>query len=232
MGKLSKRQQAVNEKIDSDRHYEVQEAVKILTELAQRTKFKESLDVAVNLGIDTKKQDQMVRGSTTLPHGVGKDVKVAVFASGDEAEAAQKAGADVVGLEDLAESVKGGNYDFDVVLATPQSMRVLGPLGRILGPRGLMPNPKSGTVTNDMATAVKNAKSGQVQFRADRGGVIHGCVGQVGQEAGQIKENIAALLEDLRKAKPASAKGTYLRKITLSSTMGPGVVIEPTSLES
>lgn len=232
MGKLSKRQQAVNDKIDSDRHYDVQEAVKILAELAQRTKFKESLDVAVNLGIDTKKQDQMVRGSTTLPHGVGKDVKVAVFASGEEAEAAEQAGADVVGLEDLAESVKGGNYDFDVVLATPQSMRVLGPLGRILGPRGLMPNPKSGTVTNDMATAVKNAKSGQVQFRADRGGVIHGCVGQVGQDAVQIKENIAALLEDLRKAKPASSKGTYLKKITLSSTMGPGVVVEPTSLES
>lgn len=232
MGKLSKRQKAVQEKIDSSQHYDVQEAVKILTELAGRTKFKESLDVAVNLGIDTKKQDQMVRGSTTLPHGVGKDIKVAVFASGDEAEAAQQAGADVVGLEDLAESVKAGNYDFDVVLATPQSMRVLGPLGRILGPRGLMPNPKSGTVTNDMATAVKNAKSGQVQFRADRGGVIHGCVGQVGQSAEQVKENIAALLEDLRKAKPASAKGTYLKKVTLSSTMGPGVAIEQTSLES
>lgn len=232
MGRLSKRQQAVNDKIEFGRQYDVQEAVEILTELAQRTKFKESLDIAVNLGIDTKKQDQMVRGSTTLPHGVGKEIKVAVFASGDEAEAAEQAGADVVGLEDLAERVKGGDYDFDVVLATPQSMRVLGPLGRILGPRGLMPNPKSGTVTNDMATAVKNAKSGQVQFRADRGGVIHGCVGQIGQNSSQIKENIAALLEDLRKAKPASAKGTYLRKITLSSTMGPGVAIEPTSFES
>ncbi|MXW53269.1 MAG: 50S ribosomal protein L1 [Gammaproteobacteria bacterium] len=232
MGKLSKRQKAVQEKIDPSHHYDVQEAVKILSELAQRTKFKESLDIAVNLGIDTKKQDQMVRGSTTLPHGVGKDIKVAVFASGDEAEAAQQAGADVVGLEDLAESVKAGNYDFDVVLATPQSMRVLGPLGRILGPRGLMPNPKSGTVTNDMATAVKNAKSGQVQFRADRGGVIHGCVGQVGQSGEQVKENIAALLDDLRKAKPASAKGTYLKKVTLSTTMGPGVAIEQTSLES
>lgn len=231
MPKLSKRQKAVQEKIDPNHHYDVQEAVKILTELAQRTKFKESLDIAINLGIDTKKQDQMVRGSTTLPHGVGKEIKVAVFASGDEAEAAQQAGADVVGLEDLAESVKAGNYDFDVVLATPQSMRVLGPLGRILGPRGLMPNPKSGTVTNDMATAVKNAKSGQVQFRADRGGVVHGCVGQVGQSEEQVKENIAALLEDLRKAKPASAKGTYLKKVTLSTTMGPGVSIEQTSLE-
>lgn len=232
MPKLSKRQKAVQEKIDPGHHYDVQEAVKILTELAQRTKFKESLDIAINLGIDTKKQDQMVRGSTTLPHGVGKEIKVAVFASGDEAEAAQQAGADVVGLEDLAESVKAGNYDFDVVLATPQSMRVLGPLGRILGPRGLMPNPKSGTVTNDMATAVKNAKSGQVQFRADRGGVVHGCVGQVGQSEEQVKENIAALLEDLRKAKPASAKGTYLKKVTLSTTMGPGVAIEQASLET
>lgn len=232
MPKLSKRQKAVQEKIDPSHHYDVQEAVKILTELAQRTKFKESLDIAINLGIDTKKQDQMVRGSTTLPHGVGKEIKVAVFASGDEAEAAQQAGADVVGLEDLAESVKAGNYDFDVVLATPQSMRVLGPLGRILGPRGLMPNPKSGTVTNDMATAVKNAKSGQVQFRADRGGVVHGCVGQVGQSEEQVKENIAALLEDLRKAKPASAKGTYLKKVTLSTTMGPGVAIEQASLET
>lgn len=231
MARLTKRQKAIQEKIDPLRHYDVQDAVKILGELAQRTKFKESLDVAVNLGIDTKKQDQMVRGSTTLPHSVGKEVRVAVFASGDEAEAAEKAGADVVGMEDLAESVKGGSYDFDVVLATPQSMRILGPLGRILGPRGLMPNPKSGTVTNDMATAVKNAKSGQVQFRADRGGVIHGCVGQVGQDAEQIKENIVALLDDLRKAKPASAKGTYLKKITLSSTMGPGVEIEQTSLE-
>ena len=232
MPRLSKRQKAVQEKIDPSHHYDVQEAVKILTELAQRTKFKESLDIAINLGIDTKKQDQMVRGSTTLPHGVGKEIKVAVFASGDEAEAAQQAGADVVGLEDLAESVKAGNYDFDVVLATPQSMRVLGPLGRILGPRGLMPNPKSGTVTNDMATAVKNAKSGQVQFRADRGGVVHGCVGQVGQSEEQVKENIAALLEDLRKAKPASAKGTYLKKVTLSTTMGPGVAIEQASLET
>ncbi len=231
MAKLTRRQKIVNEKIDPARHYDVVDAVKILTELAQKTKFKESLDIAVNLGLDTRKQDQMVRGSTTLPHGVGKEVKVAVFASGDQADAAKEAGADVVGLDDLAEQVKAGDYDFDVVLATPDSMRVLGPLGRILGPRGLMPNPKSGTVTNDMASAVKNAKSGQVQFRADRGGVIHGCVGQVGQDANQIKDNIVALLDDLRKARPASTKGTYLKKVTLSSTMGPGVQIEQSSLE-
>ena len=231
MAKLTRRQKTIQEKVDPSRQYDIQEAVLLLTELAKSTKFKESLDIAVNLGIDTRKQDQMVRGSTTLPHGVGKDVKVAVFAAGDQADAARDAGADVVGLEDLAESVKAGSYDFDVVLATPDSMRVLGPLGRILGPRGLMPNPKSGTVTNDMATAVKNAKSGQVQFRADRGGVIHGCVGQVGQDPIQIRDNVAALLEDLRKARPASAKGTFLRKVTLSSTMGPGVQLEQSSLE-
>ncbi len=232
MGKLTKRQRLVSEKVVPDQQYNVSDAVQVLTELAQGTKFKESLDVAVNLGIDPRKQDQMVRGSTTLPHGIGKDVKVAVFASGDQAQAAEEAGADVVGLDDLAEQVKGGEYDFDVVLATPDSMRVLGPLGRILGPRGLMPNPKSGTVTNDMASAVKDAKSGQVQFRADRGGVVHGCVGQVGQDPDQIRDNIMALLDDLKKARPASSKGTFLKKVTLSSTMGPGIPIEQTSLEA
>ena len=231
MARLTKRQKLAVDKVDGDKKYDVAEAVSVLSELAKSTKFKESLDVAVNLGIDTRKQDQMVRGSTTLPHSIGKTVRVAVFASGDQAEAAKEAGADEVGLEDLAEAVKAGNYDFDVVLATPDSMRVLGPLGRILGPRGLMPNPKSGTVTNDMSVAVKNAKSGQVQFRADRGGVIHGCVGQVGQDPTQVKENIAALLDDLKKARPPASKGTYLKKITLSSTMGPGMTLEESTLE-
>ena len=232
MAKLTKRQKLVDEKIDRTRDYEVGEAVEILSDLAKKTKFKESLDVAVNLGIDPRKADQMVRGSTTLPHGIGKTVRVAVFASGDQAEAAKNAGADIVGMEDLAESIQGGDYDYDVILATPDSMRVVGRLGRVLGPRGLMPNPKSGTVTNEMGTAVESAKSGQVQFRADRGGVIHGCVGQVGQNPAEIRDNIAALMEDLRKAKPASAKGTYVKKITLSSTMGPGVTIEEASLEA
>ncbi len=231
MVKLNKRQKAIQETVDFNRKYSVEEAVTLLNKLAKTTKFKESLDVAVNLGIDPRRSDQIVRGATTLPHGIGKEVKVAVFAAGEQAQAAKDAGADVVGLEDLAERVTKGDYDFDVVLATPSSMRVMGKLGRILGPRGLMPNAKSGTVTNDMTVAVKNAKSGQVQFRADRGGVVHGCVGQVGQEPAHIKENIAALLEDLKKARPAAAKGTYLKKITLSSTMGPGMVLEGASIE-
>ena len=230
MSKLTKRQKLFAEKVDSDRQYDVEEAVKILNEIAQTTKFKESLEIAVNLGIDPRRSDQLVRGSTTLPHGIGKTVKVAVFADGEQAEAAVAAGADVVGQEDLVDSVKKGNYDFDVVLATPGSMRLLGQLGRILGPRGLMPNAKSGTVTNDMAVAVNNAKSGQVQFRADRGGVIHGCIGQIGQNPMQVKENVSALMDDLKRARPASAKGTYIKKITLSSTMGPGVTLEEASL--
>ena len=230
MSKLTKRQKLFAEKVDRDSRYEVEEAVKILNDIAKATKFKESLEIAINLGIDPRRSDQLVRGSTILPHGIGKTIKVAVFADGEQAEAAVAAGADVVGLEDLVESVKKGNYDFDVVLATPNSMRVLGQLGRILGPRGLMPNAKSGTVTNDMAVAVKNAKSGQVQFRADRGGVIHGCIGQIGQTPEQVRENIAALLDDLKRARPASAKGTFFKKVTLSSTMGPGVPLEESSL--
>ncbi len=230
MSKLSKRKKLFEEKVDHTRRYDVEEAVKILNEIATKTKFKESLEIAINLGIDPRRSDQLVRGSTILPHGIGKTVKVAVFADGDQAEAASAAGADVVGLEDLVESVKKGDYDFDVVLATPSSMRLLGQLGRILGPRGLMPNAKSGTVTNDMAVAVKNAKSGQVQFRADRGGVIHGCVGQVGQTPEQVKDNIVALVDDLKRARPASAKGTYFKKVTLSSTMGPGVMLEEASI--
>ena len=230
MSKLSKRKKLFAEKVDHTRRYDVEEAVKILNEIAPNTKFKESLEIAVNLGIDPRRSDQLVRGSTILPHGIGKTVKVAVFADGDQAEAATAAGADVVGLEDLVENVKKGDYDFDVVLATPSSMRLLGQLGRILGPRGLMPNAKSGTVTNDMAVAVKNAKSGQVQFRADRGGVIHGCIGQVGQSPEQVKDNIVALVDDLKRARPASAKGTYVKKVTLSSTMGPGVMLEEASI--
>lgn len=230
MSKLSKRKKLFAEKVDHTRRYPVDEAVKILNEIAQATKFKESLEIAINLGIDPRRSDQLVRGATTLPHGIGKTVKVAVFADGDQAEAATAAGADVVGSEDLVESVKKGNYDFDVVLATPGSMRLLGQLGRILGPRGLMPNAKSGTVTNDMTVAVKNAKSGQVQFRADRGGVIHGCIGQIGQSPEQVKDNIVALVDDLKRSRPASAKGTYFKKVTLSSTMGPGVMLEESSI--
>ena len=194
-------------------------------------KFKESFDVSVNLGVDPRKSDQAVRGATTLPHGTGKTVRVAVFAQGEAADKASAAGADIVGFDDLAERVKGGELDFDVVIATPDAMRIVGQLGKILGPRGLMPNPKTGTVTPDVETAVRNAKAGQIQYRADRGGIVHGSVGQVGFEATQIKENIAALINDLRKSKPASAKGQYLKKVTLSTTMGPGLTVDQASLE-
>lgn len=231
MAKLTKRRRAILEKIDPERFYPVEEAVKVLTECAG-AKFKESFDVAVNLGVDPRKSDQAVRGATTLPHGTGKTVRVAVFAQGDAADKASAAGADLVGFEDLADQIKGGELNFDVVIATPDSMRIVGQLGKILGPRGLMPNPKTGTVTPDVETAVKNAKSGQIQYRADRGGIVHGSVGQVGFDAVQIKENIAALIGDLRKAKPASAKGIYLKKITLSTTMGPGVNVDQASLET
>jgi len=186
----------------------------------------------VNLGVDPRKSDQVVRGATTLPHGTGKTVRVAVFAQGNAADQASQAGADIVGFDDLADRIKGGNLDFDVVIATPDSMRVVGQLGKILGPRGLMPNPKTGTVTPDVATAVRNAKSGQIQFRTDRAGIIHGSVGQVGFEPDKIRDNLQALLADLRKAKPASAKGVYLKKITLSTTQGPGLVIDQSSLEA
>ena len=229
--RLSKRRQAALMRIEAGKTYDVTEALKILSELPGG-KFKQSIDVAVNLGIDPRQADQNVRGATVLPHGTGKFVRVAVFAQGAKADIAQEAGADVVGLEDLADQVKAGKLDFDVVIATPDSMRVVGALGRILGPRGLMPNPKSGTVTQNVAAAVKNAKSGQVQFRADRKGIIHGAVGQVGQDQTQIKENILALIADLRKAKPPSAKGTYICKITVSSTMGPGIPVEETSIEA
>jgi large subunit ribosomal protein L1 len=231
MAKMTRRRRAILEKLDPAKAYSVEEAVALLTECAG-AKFKESFDVAVNLGVDPRKSDQAVRGATTLPHGTGKTVKVAVFAQGDAADRASAAGADIVGFDDLADSIKGGDLNFDVVIATPDAMRIVGQLGKILGPRGLMPNPKTGTVTPDVETAVKNAKSGQVQYRADRGGIVHGSVGQVGFEPGQIKENIAALINDLRKAKPASAKGQYLKKVTLSTTMGPGLTVDQASLEA
>jgi len=217
-------------KIDRARAYPIMDAVALLGELAT-AKFKESLDVAVNLGVDPRKSDQVVRGATTLPHGTGKTVRVAVFAQGNAAEQASAAGADIVGFDDLADRIKGGTLDFDVVIATPDSMRIVGQLGKILGPRGLMPNPKTGTVTPDVVTAVRNAKSGQIQFRTDRAGIIHGSIGQVGFEADKIRDNLQALLSDLRKAKPSTAKGVYLKKITLSTTMGPGLVIDQSSLE-
>lgn len=228
--KLSKRMRLIREKLDQERAYPIAEAVELLGEISN-AKFKESVDVAVNLGVDPRKSDQVVRGATTLPHGTGKETRVAVFAQGDNAEKAKQAGADLVGLEDLAEQVKGGDLNFDVAIAAPDAMRVVGQLGRILGPRGLMPNPRTGTVTADVENAVKNAKAGQVQFRTDRAGIVHGCVGKVDFNAQQIKENVEALLLDLQKAKPGSAKGQYLKRVTLSTTMGPGIAIDQASLE-
>jgi large subunit ribosomal protein L1 len=230
MARMTRRRRAMLELIDPEKIYPVEEAVSLLAECA-KSKSTESIDVSVNLGIVPRKSDQAVRGATTLPHGTGKTVRVAVFAQGEAADKASAAGADIVGFEDLAERIKGGELNFDVVIATPDAMRVVGQLGKILGPRGLMPNPKTGTVTPDVETAVGNAKSGQIQYRADRGGIVHGSVGQVGFDALKIKENIAALINDLRKAKPASAKGHYLKKVTLSTTMGPGLVVDQASLE-
>ncbi len=230
MAKLTKRMRAVAEKIDSDKAYDINEAVSLLNELST-AKFKESFDISINLGVDPRKSDQVVRGATTLPHGTGKTVRVAVFAQGENAEKATAAGADIVGFDDLADKVKSGEMDFDVVIATPDAMRVVGQLGKVLGPRGLMPNPKTGTVTPDVVTAVNNAKAGQVQFRTDKAGIIHGSVGQVGFDNVQIRENVEALMNDLKKAKPAAAKGVYLKKVTLSTTMGPGVSIDQASLQ-
>ncbi|MGI9326579.1 MAG: 50S ribosomal protein L1 [Pseudomonadales bacterium] len=230
MAKLSKRQKEIAEKVDPLKAYGIEEAIGLLSELS-KAKFKESFDVAVNLGVDPKKSDQVVRGATTLPHGTGKTIRVAVFAQGEAADKAKAAGADLVGFEDLAEKVKAGEMDFDVVVATPDSMRVVGQLGKVLGPRGLMPNPKTGTVTPDVETAVKNAKAGQIQFRTDKAGIIHGSVGTVGFGAAEVRENVEALLIDLKKAKPASAKGQFVQKITLSTTMGPGLSIDTASVE-
>jgi large subunit ribosomal protein L1 len=230
MAKLTKRQKTIREKVDANKQYDVLEAVSLLADLST-VKFKESIDVAVNLGVDPRKSDQVVRGASVLPNGTGKTVRVAVFTQGANAEAAKAAGADLVGMDDLAEEVQKGNLDFDVVIASPDAMRVVGKLGQILGPRGLMPNPKTGTVTPDVATAVNNAKAGQVRYRTDKAGIIHCSVGQVGFEPGAIKQNLEALVVDLKKAKPASSKGTYIKRITLSSTMGPGVSIDQASLE-
>ena len=225
MAKLTKRQKAITSAIEANKVYTLEEAVQVLNDLPA-VKFKESLDVSVNLGVDPRKSDQVVRGATTLPAGTGKTVRVAVFAQGAAAEAAKAEGADIVGFEDLAESIQAGNLDFDVVIAAPDAMRVVGKLGTILGPRGLMPNPKVGTVTPDVATAVKNAKAGQARYRVDKGGIIHAAIGQVGFDAAAIRQNIEALVVDLKKAKPATSKGVYIKKITLSSTMGPGLTID------
>ena len=230
MAALTKRRKAAREKVDSTKSYVIDEALALIKELAT-AKFPESIDVAVNLGVDPRKSDQVVRGSTVLPNGTGKTVRVAVFAQGENADKAKAAGADVVGFEDLAETVKGGQLDFDVVIATPDAMRVVGQLGQILGPRGLMPNPKVGTVTADVETAVKNAKAGQVRYRTDKAGIIHCPIGRVDFEVPALKENLAALLSDLKKGKPAASKGQYVKKLTVSSTMGPGLAVDRSSVD-
>ena len=229
MAKLSKRRRAINEKIVAGKSYAIDDALTLIKELST-VKFPETVDVAINLGIDPRKSDQIVRGATTLPHGSGKQVRVCVFAQGEAAESAKAAGAELVGMDELADEIKSGNMDFDVVIASPDAMRVVGMLGKVLGPRGLMPNPKSGTVTPDVASAVANAKAGQVRFRADKNGIVHGGIGIVGFEATALKENLEALMADLHKAKPASAKGIYVKKVTFSSTMGPGLLIDQASL--
>ncbi|HUT41013.1 MAG TPA: 50S ribosomal protein L1 [Gammaproteobacteria bacterium] len=229
MAKLTKRAKVIREKIDRGRQYPIDEALRLLQDLSS-VKFKESVDVSVNLGIDPRKSDQAVRSATVLPNGTGKTVRVAVFTQGANAEAAKAAGADIVGFEDLAEQVKKGVMDFDVVIASPDAMRVVGALGQILGPRGLMPNPKVGTVTPDVATAVKNAKAGQVRYRADKAGIIHCAIGRVDFEINALKENLVALLADLNKVKPASAKGVYMKKVSVSTTMGPGLQIDQATL--
>jgi large subunit ribosomal protein L1 len=226
---VAKRAKAWADKIKPGKQYTIDEALGLVQQFA-KAKFRESVDVAVNLGIDASKSDQQVRGSTVMPHGIGKSVRVAVFTSGKNQDAARAAGADIVGLEDLAEKVKAGQMDFDVVVASPDAMRVVGQLGQILGPRGLMPNPKVGTVTPNVAEAVKNAKAGQVRYRSDKAGVVHCTIGKADFELPKLKENLTALLQDLQKAKPAAAKGIYLKKVSVSSTMGPGVPVEQSSL--
>ena len=229
MAFVAKRVKAWKDKLPPGKQYPVDEALRLVKEFAT-AKFNESVDAAVNLGIDATKSDQQVRGSTVMPHGIGKTVRVAVFTSGKNQETAKAAGADLVGLDDLAAQVKAGEINFDVVIATPDAMRVVGQLGQILGPRGLMPNPKVGTVTTDVATAVRNAKAGQVRYRVDKAGIVHCTIGKASFEVSALKENLMALIADLQKAKPASAKGQYLKRITVSSTMGPGVVIDQSSL--
>ncbi|MGM8229102.1 50S ribosomal protein L1 [Cellvibrio sp. ARAG 10.3] len=229
MAKISKRQRLIKEKVDSAKQYTIDEAVALLKELST-VKFAETVDVSINLGIDPRKSDQSVRGATTLPHGNGKDVRVAVFTQGANAEAAKAAGAEFVGMDELAAEIKAGKMDFDVVIASPDAMRVVGQLGQVLGPRGLMPNPKTGTVTPDVVTAVKNAKAGQVRYRAEKGGIVHGGIGKISFDLVAIKENLEALINDLKKAKPSTAKGIYLKKVALSTTMGPGLIIDQSSL--
>src|SRR6202790_3890872 len=226
---VAKRMKAARSKVAAGKHYPVDEALKLVKELAT-AKFNEGIDAAVNLGIDASKSDQQVRGSTVMPHGIGKSVRVAVFTSGKNQDAARAAGADIVGLEDLAEKVKAGEINFDVVIASPDAMRVVGQLGQILGPRGLMPNPKVGTVTPNVAEAVKNAKTGQVRYRVDKAGIVHCAIGRAGFEVRALKQNLLALLGDLQKAKPAASKGIYLKRITVSSTMGPGIAVDQASL--
>lgn len=229
MARLSKRVRAFREKVQPGKAYPLEEAVALLKQFAT-AKFNETVEVAINLGVDARKSDQAVRGATTLPHGTGSVVRVAVFTQGDAAEQARAAGADFVGMEELAEQIKGGMMDFDVVIASPDAMRVVGQLGQLLGPRGLMPNPKTGTVTPDVLTALKNAKAGQVRFRTDKNGIIHGGIGKVDFDVESLRGNLEALLADLRKAKPAAAKGIYMKKVTLSTTMGPGVTVDQGSI--
>lgn len=230
MAKLTKRMRVIREKVDGTKSYDINEAIALLKELAT-AKFVESVDVAVNLGIDPRKSDQNVRGATVLPHGTGRDVRVAVFTQGANAEAAKAAGAELVGMDDLAEKIKAGEMNFDVVIASPDAMRVVGMLGQILGPRGLMPNPKTGTVTPNVAEAVKNAKAGQVRYRNDKNGIIHTTLGKVDFTPVQLKENLEALISALKKAKPAVAKGVYVKKVSISTTMGAGVAVDQSSLE-
>ena len=229
MAKLTKRIKAIREQVQPGKYYPILDAFGVLKTIPP-LKFVESVDVAVNLGVDPRKSEQVVRGSTILPHGTGKTVRVAVFTQGANVELAKAAGADIVGFEDLAQEVKDGKMDFDVVIASPDAMRILGPLGKILGPRGLMPNPKTGTVTPDVATAVKNAKGGQVRYRTDKNGIIHCTLGKVSFTPEQLRDNLQALLADLVKAKPSTSKGVYLRRVTVSTTMGPGLMVEQSSL--
>ncbi len=229
MAKLSKRESAIRKELAPGKLYAVEEAFGLLKSVS-KVKFRESVEVAVNLGVDPRKSDQVVRGSTVLPNGTGKSVRVAVFAQGANADAALAAGADIVGFDDLAASVKAGNLDFDVAIASPDAMRVVGQLGQILGPRGLMPNPKVGTVTPNVAEAVRNAKAGQVRYRTDKGGIIHCAIGKVDFEPAKLKQNLEALIADLKKAKPSTSKGVYVKKVTVSSTMGPGLVVDQASL--
>jgi len=229
MAAVAKRVKAWKAKLTPGRQYPVEEAIRLVKEFAT-AKFAEAVDAAVNLGIDASKSDQQVRGSTVMPHGIGKSVRVAVFTTGKNQDAARAAGADLVGLEDLAAQVKAGQIDFDVVVASPDAMRVVGQLGQILGPRGLMPNPKVGTVTPDVATAVRNAKAGQVRYRVDKAGIVHCPIGRAGFEVGALKDNLLALIGDLQKAKPAASKGVYLKRVTVSSTMGPGIAVDHSTL--